>query len=78
MHTPSNNVVKLFNLCRHIARNLQYATYPYHIRELLAFSEQLDEPDFEHFNTLYLTFKRARANSPSIILIKGLDLFRIG
>ncbi|KAI8578936.1 hypothetical protein K450DRAFT_244187 [Umbelopsis ramanniana AG] len=64
-------------LVKHVARNLKYATYHYHIRELLAFSEQFDEPSFEHFNTLYLTFKRARANSPSIILIKGLDLFRI-
>ncbi|KAH8549672.1 P-loop containing nucleoside triphosphate hydrolase protein [Umbelopsis sp. PMI_123] len=63
-------------LVQHIAKNLKYLTYHYHIRELLAFSEQFDEPGFDHFNTLYLTFKRARANSPSIILIKGLDLLR--
>jgi len=64
-------------LVRQIAKKLKYAKYQYHMRELLALSEQFDEPGFEDFNPLRLTFQRAKANSPSIIIIKGLDLLRI-
>lgn len=63
---------------RNIASKLKYATYHYHVRELVASSDQFEEPGFSDFNSLHLIFERAKANSSSIILIKGLDLLRIG
>ncbi|KAG2185947.1 hypothetical protein INT43_002385 [Umbelopsis isabellina] len=62
---------------RHVARQLRYTLYTYHIRDLIAMSDQFDDPSFATCNNLRMMFERARANSKSILLIQGLDILQI-
>lgn len=61
-----------------MARQLRYTLYTYHIRDLIAMSDQFDDPSFATCNSLRMMFERARANSDSILLIQGLDILQIG